>query len=366
MGCSGGQQATVMATIVASAGGGNWNATATWVGGVAPTAADDVQFNATSGNVTILLSPSAACRSLDCTGYTGTLTQRSGAILTIGSSTAGPGGLVLKMVAAMTYTLESGTRINFTSSAATTHTITTGGKVIESTTINSSGSSYVLQDNTTINTTLDVSHGTFNTNSVIVTVGNIQCSNSGSVVSLGASTVNLTGNGSPSLINVFNSGFLTASGANLIVATASAVTRSISPGLNAGLSTSTITYTVAGSSGALSLGGTSAAIDCTVNNLFIGSGRTLTITRSATITVVTTFSVAASAGSPVTINSTVVGTAGILSQASGTITCDYLNIRDSRATGGATWIAGENSIDISGNSGWVFVTSPGDAFFHLL
>ena len=53
-----------MATRTAAAGGGNWTAGATWVGGVAPTAADDAVLDATSGNVTI--DSGAVCRSLDC------------------------------------------------------------------------------------------------------------------------------------------------------------------------------------------------------------------------------------------------------------------------------------------------------------
>jgi hypothetical protein len=47
-------------------------------------------------------------------------------------------------------------------------------------------------------------------------------------------------------------------------------------------------------------------------------------------------------------------TGGTLSKPSGFVQCDYLVLADSRATGGAKWYAGENSIDNGGNEGWIF------------
>lgn len=46
-----------------------------------------------------------------------------------------------------------------------------------------------------------------------------------------------------------------------------------------------------------------------------------------------------------------------LSKPSGTVSCDYLNISNSNATGGATWYAGANSVDTTNNDGWIF-TAP--------
>ncbi len=42
-----------------------------------------------------------------------------------------------------------------------------------------------------------------------------------------------------------------------------------------------------------------------------------------------------------------------LSKSSGTVTCNYVKITGSAATGGATWRAA-NSINNGGNTGWVF------------
>ena len=43
-----------------------------------------------------------------------------------------------------------------------------------------------------------------------------------------------------------------------------------------------------------------------------------------------------------------------LSKSSGIVECDYLDISNSNATGGAKWYAGANSVDNGNNSGWMF------------
>ena len=45
-----------------------------------------------------------------------------------------------------------------------------------------------------------------------------------------------------------------------------------------------------------------------------------------------------------------------ISKSSGTVSCDYLDLRNSNATGGATWYAGANSVDTTNNDGWIFTT----------
>ena len=75
-----------MATRVVSASGGNWNATATWVGGVIPTTTDDIQLASTSGPLTVNVS--ASILGIDITfAYANTLTINSSITLTLTSST---------------------------------------------------------------------------------------------------------------------------------------------------------------------------------------------------------------------------------------------------------------------------------------
>jgi hypothetical protein len=83
---------------------------------------------------------------------------------------------------------------------------------------------------------------------------------------------------------------------------------------------------------------------------------------------VTNWNVSGTAGNLVTITSGTAGTAATLSKASGTVSSNYLSLKDSTATGGATWYAGANSTNVSGNSGWIFsappvVTAGGNFFF---
>lgn len=67
---------------------GNWSDATKWIGGVKPIAGDDVVFDANSASC-VLNENSAALRSLDMTGYTGTLSGSATAILYVTNSAAG-------------------------------------------------------------------------------------------------------------------------------------------------------------------------------------------------------------------------------------------------------------------------------------
>jgi hypothetical protein len=47
-----------------------------------------------------------------------------------------------------------------------------------------------------------------------------------------------------------------------------------------------------------------------------------------------------------------------LSKSSGVVSCDYLDISNSNATGGAAWYAGSHSADTTNNDGWIFEDQP--------
>lgn len=56
--------------------------------------------------------------------------------------------------------------------------------------------------------------------------------------------------------------------------------------------------------------------------------------------------------------SSVGGVARTISKASGTVSIDFASIQDSTVTGGASFYAGSNSTDVSGNTGWIFTSPP--------
>jgi hypothetical protein len=58
------------------------------------------------------------------------------------------------------------------------------------------------------------------------------------------------------------------------------------------------------------------------------------------------------------ITSSTSGTAATISKSSGVVYGSALSIKDSNATGGATWYAGPTSVNVSNNTGWVFTRLP--------
>lgn len=91
----------------------------------------------------------------------------------------------------------------------------------------------------------------------------------------------------------------------------------------------------------------------TINSFnILGTNKIVELVMGSTTCSVGTFSATGTAGNPITITSD----AYVLtfSKPSGTVNCNYLNLKNSHAIGGATWNAGANSIDNGGNTGWIF------------
>ncbi len=95
----------------------------------------------------------------------------------------------------------------------------------------------------------------------------------------------------------------------------------------------------------------------TFNDFKIDAGNTVKFTQSTTTTV-STFTATGTAGNLITLDSVDGATQFTLSDASGTNTCDYLNLSNSNAAGGATWYAGSHSNDTINNDGWIFTDEP--------
>jgi hypothetical protein len=226
-----------MAARTVSNTGGNWNATATWVGGVVPVNADTVDFTATSGNLTINVT-TATLAGINFTNYVNTITFNANISVntsvnlgTGGYTQAGAGtfGLTIGLSTTITsngvfwnnlltfagntatYTLADNltvtgniVMIGTSSNIFTNSTLYIGGNLTISSTVTVSGttefvfngtgtwsypSSGVIRNNLTINTagTITVS-GNVYYNTGTLTYINGEVITTGSTLNIGAST----------------------------------------------------------------------------------------------------------------------------------------------------------------------------------
>lgn len=193
-------------TCVAVSGGGNWTSASTWTncGGAAPTAGKDVWFNSSSGNVTI--DSGAVARSVDLTGggssnYTGILTHTAGVTLTIGDNTAGYNNVALEFPSSgWTYSLGSTTSsaISFVSTSTSQQTVNFGGKATGNVTFSAaSGGSWKYTGSQNSSGTLTFGVGTLDTNGQTISVSTFIITSTGSsrTLTMGSSTINLSGTG---------------------------------------------------------------------------------------------------------------------------------------------------------------------------
>jgi fibronectin-binding autotransporter adhesin len=341
-----------MATRTVSNAGGNWNATTSWVGGVVPIAGDNVDFTATSGNITVNVS-TANLIGITFANYVGTITfnnviNTSGTVNlgTGGYTQAGASGINLVGTATLTSggvtwsrTLTfTGTSITYTLSAnwMNTGTVTFGG----TTTTIINGNTLNIGGNLTSNTTAIVSGTT-----TIVFNGTGTWSNS----STGAIRNNLTINTAGTLTisgNVYyNTGTLTYT-AGTVVTTGSTLNISVSTTLTTNgvswnnISTSTSLTITLGSNltltGTLTVGTTGVAtlsfvlggfnIISSSANLSVANSNTFTVPQNLTFVNVTVDSAVTLNGNQITAtgnlthvgSSTVLGTTSMILSGTGT------------------------------------------------
>lgn len=159
--------------------GTKWATTSGGAGGASvPTTADDVFFDAASTGTVTIATGNTGAKSINCTGFTGTITG-STAITVAGGVT---------LVSGMTYTHTGTVTISGTG------TLVTAGKTFSGLNVNGTGITVTLGD--ALNTggrDLTVTAGTFDTASYSVTAGRfISTSAITRVITLGSSTVNIT------------------------------------------------------------------------------------------------------------------------------------------------------------------------------
>lgn len=357
-------------------GSADWNATAgtKWAttsggagGAAAPTSADDVFFDGNSGAVTVSMpAASVNCGSLNCTGFTGTLTNLGAAndINCYGSVTLGGG---------MTWSLTGGAGLVIRG----TCTLTTNG-IATLAKLSALAGSITLGDACSMTGPITVEDTfTLNTNGFALTTTDtatgIQCSLTGNLT-MGASTVTTPKitMGAGGTLN-FGSGTLVVNGTGTCVSINATTTITAGTGTlkitNSSSSTKTLSlqgktyyniWLAHGSTGTVTIQGSN-----TFNDYKITSTTGAVLHTAGTTQTVSSIDWNGSAGNLVTVRSTSNGSAWNISKSSGTVTVTFCSIRDSAAGGGATFNA-NNSTNVSGNTGWIFPTTGLFGFGRLL
>lgn len=341
-------------------GNANWDATAgtKWAtssggtgGAAVPTAADDVYLDNGAGTGNVSVTAPAVCRSLNCTGYTGTLTQ--GTSITIGDATAGAGSIALKFVSGMTYTA-SGNTINFVSTSATVQTIDfagKGGTGLVTFNASSNGSWQYVGAHTTTAGTVTLTKGTLDLNSrTDITWTNFNSANTNvRRLILGSAAITINGASATS----WNVATIT----NLTV-DANTATLTFT-GINNAFSSGTFNWNglsiVASATGDFQIGG-SPTINSLTRAGTAGKTNTLSLTGSPTLT---TFAVSGNSTiNRILVYSTTYGTARTITAS--TVTVSNIDFRDITGAGAGDWnlsvITGLSG-DCGGNSGITFTTA---------
>jgi hypothetical protein len=125
-------------------------------------------------------------------------------------------------------------------------------------------------------------------------------------------------------------------------------------------------YDVQGKQDIYFTGGNGTFHDITLGNNYAGGTVEYTFDSGFTYTVTGGFFATGEANHLIVIdaNNLVANEQFILSKASGIVSCDYITLYGSNATGGALWYAGAHSVDgagYGGNDGWIFTNySRGD------
>lgn len=318
--------------------GTKWALTSGGAGGQAvPTAADDVFFDGASGAVTCTVTGSRVAKSIDCTGFTGTLAGASTPDLAVSGS--------VTLVAGMTLTYAG--QFQFLA----TGTFISAGKTIGGVRVNGAGATLTLGDALTLASGASgyviVLNGTFTTSAsnYSVTGSSITGFNNANskIFNFNASTISLSQ--AAGQLNFPGSNYTIDFGTSQVNLTAS----------NATLSTSGITYYNLSFTGT-AVGNRTISGSNTFNNLTITPTATSNLAQifiSANQTVNGTLTCSgATALRRVFLQSEAVGTTRTITAAA--ISADDCDFRDITISGAAAGSSPTRAGDCGGNSGITF------------
>ena len=231
-----------------------------------------------------------------------------------------------------------------------------GGNIIQ----NGAGGTYAIQENfaSGFGNKYTLTAGTFSANNFNIAgiTEFISTGNATRAITMGSGTWTFTGTGT--VWNVSGTGITINGNTSTIILTGQSGDATFTGGGN---TYNNITFSLtAGSNFTLTGANTFATMAKS------GAAKAITLKFPANVTTtVTTFSISGTSGNVISLVSSSPGNQATLSQASGTVNSNYLNITDSAATGGATWNAGAASTDGGNNTGWIFANLAAPIFFNL-
>lgn len=325
---------------------GNWSSGANWSSGV-PGVGDDVFFTAAHNGGCNVNSVVAASNfsSFNMSGYSGTISFNT-SFSVAGSATFSSSGSVT----------DGGGTLSLTGAG----TLTSNGQTLPGIVFASGAGTVTLADNLSAGA-VQINSGTLNTSNKTCTFTSVSLgSGATTVLTLGTSTVNITGTGSFWNISSNTGLSISAASSTIKISAASSSARTF---VGSGYTYGTLDYTVAGSTGGLTITGSNTFADIKFSDA--SNARTLTFTDSTTTTLTSGFHVNGSTNGLMTIanSSTVAGHTHTLTYSgAGTISCNYLSISRSTANQSNTWYAGNKSVDGGNNTNWIF-SSPVTMFY---
>lgn len=396
----------------------NWSASSGGAGGAsAPTLADDVFIDASSGGGTVTLGENVSIKSLTLTGFTGTLNWVTYKISLLGTA-------AVVFTGATTYTVAGTAVIDLAANATTSQRTVTSTSIAEANAVSvlvSAGSDTVVIGNRVKSLDFTGFSGTFSNTSrtlygsltlsatMTLTAGangtNLRGSTGAFTVTSNGKTIDFplnfdAGAGTYTLTDALTIGASRAF--NLTSGTLDAATFNVTCGTFATaagtaktLKLGTGTWTVSGATWDTNTDAVDVTVipgTSTINmtsgsaKTFSGGGKTfnvlnqggagaLTIAQSntfanitdtvqpATVTLtagttqtVTSLGLAGTSGNLITLNSSVAGTRATIFKASGSVSLSFVSIKDIAATGGANFNAftSNGCVDGGNNTGWDF------------
>lgn len=395
-----------MATITAAAGGGNWSAGGTWVGGVAPTATDVARLDATSGNVTVNGTSGAPnlCSDLDCTGYTGTLNHVANTYIRVDGD--------ITFSTTMTYTRGNVGNSTIELNGTGTHTIDPAGKALARVTLKNTGDysfatgnistgpinststgSITLNGNLAFAGQSSWSGGTFDMNGYNITSGSqLNCNGAiflfndmdigNNPLTMSAGTITVTGNTSFNRFLPSGSGAKTLNMGNgtwTLLNAGTVWTIGIATNLTVNAQGSTIEITNISATGkvfndtgktfnkiyvhgAASAGTVTFQGSNTFDEMIFEPLANVRFTNGTTTTINTPPAWLGTSGNLITVASSSGAANATVHVPSGVVSCDYINLTRITASGATPFYAGANSTDGGNNTNWIFTAPPAGGF----